>query len=193
MGSFTETSGDLELNPGGRFSSWQQFVLVLSRFCVGWHLFYQGLGKLQAAHWSAEGYLKSATGPLSSQFSKLAANAAWMALADRATIWGLMIAGVLLMLGLFTRLASVGAILLLLLFYLAHPPFPVHGFGAPTINGFELYVNQVLIEILVIVVCLAFRTERISGLDMLLHDWRQRRKYGSSPEAKYEDSIRVNS
>ena len=107
MGSFTETSGELELNPGGHLSSWQQFILVLSRFCVGWHLFYQGLGKFQKAHWSAKGYLKSATGPMSSQFSKLAANAAWLTLADRATIWGLMIVGMLLMIGLFARWASV--------------------------------------------------------------------------------------
>ncbi len=164
------------MNSAASLSVSQQFILVLTRFCVGWHLFYQGLGKLREAHWSAEGYLKSASGPIAPLFSKLAADSTWVALADRATIWGLMILGVFLMVGLLTRAASVGAIFLLLLFYAAHPPFPVHGFGIPTINGFELYVNQVLIEILVLFVCLAFNTGRISGLDMLLHNRRDMRK-----------------
>ena len=149
-------------------TAWQQFMLVLFRFCLGWHLFYQGMGKLRGAHWSAEPYLRSATGPLASLFQEMTENRAWLSVADQATILGLMTLGVLLMVGLFTRVASLGAIALLLLFYLAHPPFPVHGFGVPTINGNELYVNQVLIEILALAVSLAFDTGKISGLDMLI-------------------------
>ncbi len=156
------------MSSANSLTGWQQFMLVLFRFCVGWHLFYQGMGKLRAARWSAEPYLKSADGPLAALFQRMTENRAWLSVADQATIWGLMILGVLLMVGLFTRAASLGAIALLLLFYLAHPPFPVHGFGVPTINGNELYVNQVLIEILALAVSLSFDTGKISGLDMLI-------------------------
>jgi len=157
-------------------TAWQQFLLVLLRFTIGWHLFYQGLGKLQSPHWSAEGYLRAATGPLAALFQKMAASGAWLALADRATVWGLIVLGMLLMVGLFTRPASAGAILLLALFYAAQPPLPAHGFAARTPDGSELYANKVTIEILALLVALAFDTGRISGLDLLVRQWFARRR-----------------
>src|SRR5436309_13293964 len=123
-------------------------MLVLFRFCVGWHLFYQGMGKLRAARWSAEPYLKSADGPLAALFQRMTENRAWLSVAHQATIWGLIILGVLLMVGLFSRAASLGAIALLLLFYLAYPPFPGRACGFPIINGNQIYVDQVRREIL---------------------------------------------
>ncbi len=47
-------------------------ILVLLRLCIGWHLLYEGLWKLNTQNtsqpWSAEGYLKNATGPLRTTF-----------------------------------------------------------------------------------------------------------------------------
>ena len=172
------------MNRSDFLTGWQQFLLVVFRFSVGWHLFYQGMGKLQAAQWSAGDYLRTATGPLGPWFQKLAQDPWWLSLADRATVWGLMIVGLLLMVGLFTRTASLAAILLLLLFYLAHPPFPNHGFAPVSPQGFELYVNQVLIEILALTTSFAFNTGRISGLDLLVHNWIRARR--SAVEARVQ-------
>lgn len=51
------------------------FFVVL-RVCIGWQLFYEGLWKYNTLSsvrpWSAEGYLKSAQGPLRGEFHKLA-------------------------------------------------------------------------------------------------------------------------
>lgn len=48
------------------------FFLVALRLAIGWHLLYEGLWKLNtqttATPWTAEGYLKNATGPLRNQF-----------------------------------------------------------------------------------------------------------------------------
>jgi len=47
-------------------------LLVVLRISIGWHLFYEGMWKLNtrrtATPWTAEGYLKNATGPLRTKF-----------------------------------------------------------------------------------------------------------------------------
>lgn len=168
----------------------QQFLLVVVRFAVGWHLFYQGFGKLQAAHWSSEGYLRAATGPLASLFHKLAGWSSMLAFADRATVWGLIVFGLLLMLGLLTRVASLGALALLALFYLAHPTLPVHGFAPASPDGYELYVNRVVIEALALAVAFAFDTGKISGLDLLVHQRLERRRDARGEGAAVAAAVR---
>ena len=50
-------------------------ILVLLRISIGWHLFYEGLWKIKtqntATPWTAEGYLKIATGPLRTTFRNM--------------------------------------------------------------------------------------------------------------------------
>ncbi len=176
------------MNSTTTLTGWQQFLLVLFRFSIGWHLFYQGLGKLQAVRWTSEGYLTSATGPLASLFQKMAAYPTLLRLGDLATMWGLTIAGLLLMLGLLTRTASVLAMLLLLLFYVAQPPLPVHGFAVWTRDGSELYVNKVFIEILALLVCLVFNTGKISGLDMLVGPWLRKLRPSTAGKTQVQNS-----
>ncbi|MBI1346725.1 hypothetical protein GC163_10605 [bacterium] len=82
------------------------------------------------------------------------------------TMWGLTILGGLLIAGLFTRFAALGAAGLLTMFYLAAPPWP----GCPPEVGIEhnYIVNKVLIEA---TACLAFvflPTGRWFGVDALL-------------------------
>jgi uncharacterized membrane protein YphA (DoxX/SURF4 family) len=66
-------------------------------------------------------------------------------------MYGLAIVGILLIAGLFTRLAALGGAGLLMMFYLAIPPWP----GTPPEVGIEhnYIVNKVLIEA---IACLAF-------------------------------------
>jgi thiosulfate dehydrogenase [quinone] large subunit len=162
------------VNRPDALTAWQQFVLVLFRFSVGWHIFYQGLGKLQAAHWTSESYLRTATGPLGWLFHRMAEQSTLLKFADQGTMWGLFILGLLLMVGLFTRTASLLAIGLLMLFYVAQPPLPVHGFAVRTPDGTELYVNKIMIEVMALMVTLVFDTGRVSGLDMIVGPWLRR-------------------
>jgi thiosulfate dehydrogenase [quinone] large subunit len=152
----------------------QQVALVALRFAIGWHLFYEGWGKLTAGHWTARGYLSGATGPLAPWFRALAEQPFWIQLVDRAVVWGLIVLGGLLMIGLFTRAAALAASLQLLSIYLAAPPWPTHGFAPLTPMASELYVNKIVIEVLALAVCIVFDTGRISGLDLLLPRWRRR-------------------
>ena len=97
-------------------------AITVVRVLVGWHFLYEGLTKLTAPSWTAAGYLKQAKGPLSEPFRWLATRPDLLANADLITMWGLTIVGVCLILGLFTRLASLAGIGFILLFYLAAPP-----------------------------------------------------------------------
>jgi len=164
------------VNRPDALTGWQQFVLVLFRFSVGWHIFYQGLGKLQAVRWTSESYLRSATGPLDWVFHRMAEQVTLLKLADQGTMWGLLILGLLLMVGLFTRTASLLSMGLLMLFYIAQPPLPFHGFAVRTPDGTELYVNKILIEVMALLVTLVFDTGRISGLDMIVGPWLKRNR-----------------
>lgn len=82
------------------------------------------------------------------------------------TMWGLTIFGLLLILGLFTRLSAFGGAALLSLFYLAMPPWP----GVQEIPSIEhnLFVNKVSIEMVALLAIAAMPTGKWFGLDAAL-------------------------
>lgn len=151
-------------------TGWQKTVLVVLRFALGWHFFYQGFGKLVAPHWSSAGYLRASWGP----FARMAESPTLLALADYTTMWALVILGICLMVGLFSRLAALGGALLLLLIFAAIPPLNYTGFVISTAQGTELYVDKTLIEIIALIVVASFKTGHMLGLDILVQHWRTR-------------------
>lgn len=152
-----------------------KFLLLVLRFCIGWHLFYQGFGKILAVDWTSRGYLENSTGPFSGVFRGIVENPSLLAMADAGTMWGLVILGLGLMLGLFTRLSAFGGFALLMLFYLASPALMPDGFVAQSAEGAELYVNKTLIEALALSLVLVFPTGQIAGLDILVRHWTAKR------------------
>jgi thiosulfate dehydrogenase (quinone) large subunit len=153
----------------------QQTALVALRTLVGWHFLYEGLFKVWAPAWSragaplppwtSAGYLNAATGPLADAFHGLAGSRL-VPVIDMLIPIALLLVGLSLMLGLFTRLGALGALVLLGLFYLSSiPTAGVHQTGA---EGAYLLVNKNLVEMAAALVLLVFDTGRIAGLDLLL-------------------------
>jgi thiosulfate dehydrogenase [quinone] large subunit len=89
-------------------------------------------------------------------------------------MWGLTIVGLLLMLGLFTRLASLVGIAFILLFYVATPPFVGYFYAIPT-EGSYLIVNKNLVELCALVAILLTGSGRFAGLDRIVHGLFARR------------------
>jgi thiosulfate dehydrogenase [quinone] large subunit len=143
-------------------------AITVLRVLVGWHFLYEGIAKLTSASWSAAGYLRQARGPFAWLFKWLAAQPNLLANADLITMWGLSAVGVLLILGLFTRLASLGAIGFIVLFYLCNPPFVGYFYSIPS-EGSYLIVNKNLVELCALVVVLVTGSGRFAGLDVILH------------------------
>jgi thiosulfate dehydrogenase [quinone] large subunit len=164
----------------GKLSRWPMIAITVLRVAIGWHFLYEGIAKLSSPSWSAAGYLKQARGPFASLFKSLAAQPNLLANADLITMWGLTLVGVLLVLGLFTRLASLGAIGFIVLFYLCNPPFVGYFYSIPT-EGSYLVVNKNLVELCALVVILVTGSGRFAGLDVFLHRWFGRRpKFGAA-------------
>lgn len=143
-------------------------AITLLRVFVGWHFLYEGIAKLTSSSWSAAGYMKQARGPFAEVFRGIAANPNLLANADLITMWGLTIVGLLLILGLFTRLASIGGMGFILLFYLCNPPFVGYFYSIPT-EGSYLVVNKNLVEIAALLVIFFTGSGRFAGLDRIIH------------------------
>lgn len=157
-----------------RLANPQQLALIVLRTLIGWHFLYEGYYKFALPGWSADGtrlsawssagYLKAATGPLAVLFQRLV-DAGWVVWLDRGVKISLVLIGLSLMLGLFTRLGCWGALLLLSLFYLLM--VPLTGTQQPSSEGAYLIVNKTLIEAAAVTVLLVFNTGAIAGLDLL--------------------------
>jgi thiosulfate dehydrogenase (quinone) large subunit len=163
------------MNQATTLTTTQQVGLVVLRTLVGWHFLYEGYFKIWRPAWSragvplavftAAGYLKAGSGPLAPFFRRLA-EPPWIGPIDVVVAFGLLAVGLSLVLGLFTRIGAVGALVLLSLFYLA--AIPTAGLPQPGTEGAYLLVNKTLIEAAAVCVLLAFDTGRIAGLDLLL-------------------------
>jgi thiosulfate dehydrogenase [quinone] large subunit len=157
-----------------KLSRGPMIAITVLRVFVGWHFLYEGIAKLTAASWSSAGYLRQARGPFAEMFRGLASQPNMLANADLITMWGLTIVGLCLILGLFTRLASLAGIGFVLLFYLATPPFVGYFYSIPT-EGSYLIVNKNLVELSALVVILVTGSGRFAGLDRILHGLFSRR------------------
>ena len=143
-------------------------AITVLRVVIGWHFLYEGVSKLTSTTWSAAGYMKASRGPLAEFFRWIASQPHLLDNANLITMYGLTIVGVLLMLGLFTRLAAAGGIAFILLFYLCNPPFVGYFYAIPT-EGTYLIVNKNLVELCALAVILLTGTGRFAGLDAVLH------------------------
>ncbi|NQT27001.1 DoxX family protein [candidate division KSB1 bacterium] len=148
------------------YSNWQLTVLVLLRVTIGWHFLYEGLAKLFTPGWSAAEYLDVSRWIFGGLFQWMAANETILSGVNFLNIWGLILIGLGLMFGLFTRIASFGGMALLLLYYVANPPFVGLDFGPPT-EGHYLIVNKNLVELFALFVITLFPTSHLIGIDRL--------------------------
>ena len=149
------------------WSRFQTVALVTLRIVIGWHFLYEGLAKLTNPYWTSAGYLAESQGWFSGLFFDMATSPKVLTVVDYLNIWGLILIGVGLLLGAFTRLATIAGIALLALYYLAAPPMIGFTYPMPT-EGSYLIVNKVLIELVALVVLLAFPTGQVVGIDRLI-------------------------
>lgn len=153
--------------------------LLALRLAIGWHFFYEGISKLLAADWTSAGYLSTAEGIFGGLFKAIAATPWMVGTVDIANSWGLTIIGLCLLLGLFTRISSVGASVLLLLYSLAHPALPGMA-GASLGGGSYLIVDRNIVEALALIMIAMAPPGQLWALDRFI--LRRRIARGRAPE-----------
>lgn len=163
----------------------QSLVLTLMRVAIGWHFAYEGVAKVLNPDWSAEGYLKSANWIGAELFHWMASNPTVLWAVNLLNAWGLVLVGLGLMLGCMTRLAAAGGIVLLALYYAAHPAL----FGDPAgpVEGSYLLVNKNVVEMFALLVVLVMPASRL-GVDGLMGALFRRRKPAPVPTESQAES-----
>lgn len=144
------------------FKQWIPFILRVS---IGWHFLYEGVIKLVAGNWTAAGYLEGSYGFLSGFFHSIAANESLLNIINFLNIWGLILIGLGLILGIFIRIAAISGIAMLLLYYFCYPPFGEHLFSSS--EGHYWIVNRNLVEIMALGVLFAFPALEFSLLNLI--------------------------
>src|SRR5664280_119114 len=140
--------------------------LALLRITIGWHFLYEGLVKLMNPAWTARPFLEGSRLIFGDLFRWMISGNTGMWIIDTVNAYGLTIIGIALILGLFTRVALCSGVSLLLMYYLAYPPFGGLSYGAPS-EGSYLIVNKNLIELFVMIFLAITRSGQFFGLDML--------------------------
>jgi uncharacterized membrane protein YphA (DoxX/SURF4 family) len=151
------------------------WLLSALRILIGWHFLYEGIVKLASPSWSAGPYLLESTWIFSGIFKAVASNHTILSIVDFLNIWGLIFIGAGLLVGLFTRLASWSGATLLLLYYIARPPF-VGIMDGNAMEGNYLWVNKNLIEMFVLILIARIPSVWMYGTDNLISDWLRHRK-----------------
>ena len=128
-------------------------VLILIRLVLGWLMFYAGITKILETNWSAAGFLQNSTyGPFKDLFLVFVSNP----IVDALVMFGLILIGLSLILGLFVRISSFFGIILMILFYL--PRFP------PQTGIVDQHIVYILLFLMFIVIGIG----RFFGLDYYL-------------------------
>ena len=142
----------------------QRNTLVLLRVLIGWHFLYEGVIKAYNPSWTSKGYLLSAS--IFKPFFAWLAGDSMIGTIDMLNIAGLIAVGITLLLGIKVRWGCIAGIVLMALYYLAHPPFP--GLPQGPAEGSSWIVNKNLIEIAALLVIYQFPLATSFGLEALV-------------------------
>lgn len=162
------------MNEQTSYSRGQTLWLVVLRLLIGWHFLYEGLVKILSSGWTAYPYLMDSQGFLSDFFQQTVADPGLLTVSNYINMYGLTLVGLGLILGCFSRIAAIGGVVFLSLFYLSHPPFIGADYMMPT-EGSYLWVDKNLIEIGALMVLIYFPTSHIIGLDRYLSKFLKRK------------------
>lgn len=165
-----------------------KYALTLLRIALGWYFLYEGISKILSTGWTSKNYLLGSTWIFSDFFHWLASSPAIVGIVDFLNIWGLILIGLSLFIGLFVRWASLFASILLLFYFVAYPPISGYTFGTVA-EGSYLWVNKTLIEFFLLVVFIFLPAGMTYGLDRFVAVWREEKARRPVTASKEERKI----
>jgi uncharacterized membrane protein YphA (DoxX/SURF4 family) len=161
------------------------FITIL-RVAIGWHFLYEGTAKILQGNWTASGFLLNTSGFFSEFYHWIANSPTLLNISDFLNMYALLLIGLALFIGLFSRVAALSGALLLTLYYFAYPPF-----GNPLMNasdGHLFIVDKLFIEAAALLF-LFFYHEKGYSIDTFISMYRNRKKT-IAPEPENSSSRR---
>lgn len=104
-------------------SNYQRLFVTILRVAIGWHFLYEGLSKVIQGNWTASSFLLNTSGFFSGFYHWIAESPTILQISDFLNMYGLIIIGLFLFVGLLNRFVTLAGALLLILYYFAYPPF----------------------------------------------------------------------
>ena len=150
------------------------YVITVLRILVGWHFLYEGITKLVNPAWSARYYLLGSNWIFAGLFHWMGSSPGVLKVVDFLNIWGLILIGLSLFIGLFVRWSSVCGAVLLLFYFVAYPPLFGHTLGAIAEGNYQ-WVDKNLIELFVLVVFAVLPAGFTFGAERWLRRWKEER------------------
>jgi uncharacterized membrane protein YphA (DoxX/SURF4 family) len=156
------------------------WIFTIVRILIGWHFLYEGIVKLFNPNWSSASYLMESKWLFSGFFHWLISNAATLRTVDLINTWGLIIIGFCLFAGLLTRFASISGALLLIMYYIASPPFV---YSSIPITSHFYIINYNLIEAIILIGLASLPGDYLWGINRLILFYHSKRKEQKFPPA----------
>ena len=169
---------------------WKKLFFTILRMAIGWHFLFEGVSKLVIPNWTSYSYLANATGPFSWFYQMMVSSPEILKVIDILNIYGLILIGLGLFIGMFSRLAALAGTILLTLYYFAYPPFGASLFSVG--EGHLFIVDKIFIEAIVLIF-IVFYKERGFGIDSLFEIIKKNKEKSQSQkteELPYSDSRR---
>lgn len=166
------------------------YAIVMLRIVIGWHFLFEGISKLFTPSWSSADFLMLSNWIFRDFFHWIAESPGVLAAADIIVIWGLILIGLALFIGLFDRIAAVAGMVLLGLFWLANPPLTGMDFGLPR-EGNYMIVDKNLVELFGLLIITLFPTGRIFGLELFIKRIKKNADDSSTVQKTSEEPVPV--
>jgi len=163
-------------------------VLTLLRILIGWHFLYEGIVKLLSPAWTAEYYLLGSNWIFAGLFHWMASSPYVLAVVDFLNVWGLILIGLSLFIGLFVRWSSIFGAVLLLFYFLAYPPILGHTLGVVAEGNYQ-WVDKNLIELVILIVFAFLPIAYSFGADRWIKRWKEERPSAPVPASGPEEGI----
>lgn len=163
----------------------KQLIITIIRVAIGWHFLYEGISKLFIDNWTSQGYLANTSGFLSGFYHWLANGDALVKVVDFMNVYGLILIGLALFIGLFIRIASIGGMVLLALYYFAYPPFGTSLFGGT--EGHFYIVDRNFIEAFLLL-WFVIGKQTGYGIELLINSGIHGRKQKTNPPEEISEA-----
>ncbi|MBK8880837.1 MAG: DoxX family membrane protein [Bacteroidales bacterium] len=105
------------------------YLFTLLRILIGWHFLYEGISKLINPGWTAKYYLLGSKWIFAGVFHWMGSSEGVIKVVDFLNVWGLILIGISLFIGLLVRWSSIAGAVLLFFYFAAYPPIFGYTFG----------------------------------------------------------------